>query len=77
MFNMDDQTIDGLVNEALEVLTEEKIYEMALEHIDMDVFAKWNDEPPTAEAVGKVFALAGFISGMKFTMENLEYSEDE
>ena len=69
--DIDNETKERLINEALSFLTSDQVYEMALERVDKNILARWKENPPSAELVGKTFALAGFISGMSFTMENL------
>ena len=69
--DIDNETKERLIDEALSFLTSDQIYEMAMKHVDMNMIGQWKDNPPSAELVGKTFALAGFISGMSFTMENL------
>ena len=77
MMIFDNETKERLIDEALSFLTSDQIYEMALKHVDKNIIAEWKENPPSAELVGKTFALAGFIFGMRFTMENLEETEDK
>ena len=76
---MDKETMDRLVNEAMEMLSDDDIYQMAFEHIDINAFAELQEQGESLDlkTVEKIFALAGFISGMRFTMENLTEIPDE
>ena len=74
--SLSKEDMERLVNEALKILSDDDIYRMALERVDKNILAEWKQNPPSAELLCKTFAFAGFISGMAFTMENLEVKDD-
>lgn len=68
--------INKLIDEVLQHITDEEIYENAMKHINPVLFEKWAKNPPSAQSIGTAFALAGFMDGIKYTLLNIEIKEE-
>lgn len=70
----DKGTVNRLIAEAVNALGADEIYSLALGHIDA---AKMADmKGLTAAEIAANFSVAGFIAGIKYTLENIETQEE-
>lgn len=73
--NMDKQAIDKLVNEAATTVPIMEVYDMALSNLDLEAMKA--TEGITREDLCANMAMAGFMAGIRFTLENLDLKEVE
>ena len=71
---MDETTINRLVNGAVSATPLMTAYDMALKYIDLE--AMQAAQPLTNEELCANMAMAGFIAGIRFALENLEIKDD-
>lgn len=76
--SMDEKNIEELMKEAAAALPRDYIYDLALNYVNYaDLQKESNQETLTQEQFAKHMAYAGFFAGMRYTLENLEKSEEE
>lgn len=68
---MNSEDVNRLITEAVESLGMNEIYSLSLRHVDFNRLHEM--EPLTQEELAKNCATAGFIAGMKYTLENFDF----
>lgn len=68
---MNNEDINRLIAEAVDGLGVNEIYNLSLCHVDFKRLREM--EPITQEEFAKNSAIAGFIAGMKYTLENFDF----
>lgn len=74
MDGITEENIQRLMNEALEALGADGIYSMSLPYIDFETLQ--NDDSLTQRDMQATLTAAGFLAGIRFTLENLTKAEE-
>lgn len=69
-----EENITRLIQEAVDYLGQDGIYNLALRYIDTPAIAAAGKL--TAEEISTSFSVAGFAAGIKFALENFQPAED-
>ena len=72
---VEKQDIGRLVDEAVEVLGFQKIYDLSLRYFDSE--RAQENQPLTQTEFAVSFSVAGFCAGVRFALENLEFQTEE
>lgn len=75
MDGMNEETIQRLVDEAVIGLGAQKIYSLALPNVDVEAMKE--AEPITRDEWAATLATAGFMAGIRFTLENLTQTDED
>lgn len=76
--HIDEQTIQRLMDEASNTVTPDDRYGRALDYIDMDTLKRWYTPGTiTPDELAMTAAAAGFMAGMRYTLENLNILDDD
>ena len=73
MNDMNDDTIRRLQDEAVKALGVDRVYSLSLPYVDAEAMEK--AEPITRDEWAATLATAGFMAGIRFTLENLDMKE--
>ncbi len=69
MDGMNEETIQRLISEAVGALGAQRIYSLALPYVDVEAMKA--AEPIIRDEWAAALAAAGFMAGIRFTLENL------
>ncbi len=75
MKDMDEQTVERLVKEALEIMPAIDIYNQSIKNVDIE--ALQDAQSVSTEDIAATFAVAGFAEGIRFVLRNLTIKADE
>lgn len=74
MQRLTEENISTLINEAIETLGIEEIYNLTLNNFDSEKVEQTQDGL-TREEIAYNFAICGFIAGIRYTLENITLEE--
>lgn len=66
--------IQRLIDEAVEEITPQGILDMANKYIDFEAIQKL-EQPISSLELATSWAVAGFVAGIRFTLENIDLKE--
>lgn len=70
---MSPEIIEGLILDALKMVPHEDIYNKALQNVNTEEL--YQSQTIDAESIAQAFSVAGFIEGIRFTLEHLNAQE--
>ena len=74
MDDITEENIQQLMTEALEGIGADGIYAMSLPYIDFETLQ--NDDSLTQDDIQATLTAAGFLAGIRFTLQNITKAED-
>ena len=72
------EDIKQLINEAVSGLGADWIYRESMKYLNVEAMRNESKNKPfTAEEIGTNFAVAGFMAGIEFALQNIQITDDD